>query len=354
MYLSFCSWLISGYIIQCSTSSQNPTLHIYLLVVTSGRVMALVISESDQILKKTCIHNVFNIFQKTSVHWFPSEFGIGDGRWQPQPHCKSQTRFSANSPNVTKLRLFRPWHRRLSAFLTFVTFLFSLWFLGRLAQLLHSQCHHALSKRQTKFWIVQLQHLSYKSYSSDFGGFVNSSKHTGISLDRFVHLRSSSFCVWIGPSVKDREDQKQRLPRSPIGHLVHLFLHWIHIWCRLKSGYANYASAYLRNASYPSKLAHIGPYDSNCPPCPPPFSGVHVLPHVSCVMRLPCLSQLGTQRFLDLPKLLALLLGRSHGQNVLRHVVLVFLVARNALLGRSMTCLHVHPYVVMLKVEPQI
>ncbi len=93
-------------------------------------------------IKNICKYNAFIcISQKISLYWLPSEFPR-----HPQPlHCKSPTcfPFSSNSPNVTKLRLFRPWHRRLSAFLTF---LFSLWLLGRLAQLLHSQCHHALSK----------------------------------------------------------------------------------------------------------------------------------------------------------------------------------------------------------------
>ena len=199
-------------------------------------------------IKNICKYNAFNIFQKISLYWLPSEFPR-----HPQPlHCKSPTcfSFSSNSPNVTKLRLLRPWHRRLSAFLTF---LFSLWLLGRVAQLLHSQCHHALSKTRLFQRAKRLYCTVVTFVSSDFGSFINSS-HNGISLDGFVHLCSSSFLCVDWPSVKDREDQKQRLPRSPIGYLFHLFLHWIHIWCRLKSGYANYASAYIIVS------AHTGSY----------------------------------------------------------------------------------------------
>lgn len=134
-------------LIQYSASSQNTTPHNYLLVVTRGRGMALVISESEFKKKHAFImHSTY--FRRFLYAGFLLSLGSGMGARQPQPHCKSQTcfPFSSNSPNVTKLRLFRLWHRRLSAFLTFLTFLFSLWFLGRLAQLLHRKCHHALSK----------------------------------------------------------------------------------------------------------------------------------------------------------------------------------------------------------------
>ena len=83
MYLSFCSWLISGYIIQYSTSSQNPTLHNYLLVVTSGRVMELVISESDQNLKKHAFIMYSTYFKRLLYTGFLLSLGSGMGAGNP-------------------------------------------------------------------------------------------------------------------------------------------------------------------------------------------------------------------------------------------------------------------------------
>ena len=96
---------------------------------------------------------------------------------------------------------------------------------------------------------------------------------------------SSSFifvlCVnWTNVS-KTGEDQKQRLPRSPIGHLVHLFLHWIHIWRRLKSGYANYERRKciisVQTGSYwpiRLQLSSVSSPILVCP-CPPPCLVCH-------------------------------------------------------------------------------
>ena len=176
IYLSV-QWLISGLynsILYFIPESYSCT--IIFLVVTSGRVMALVISESDQ-NKKACIHNAFNIFQKTSVHWFPSEFGIGG--WA------LATPASLQEPDLFQLKLTKCHQapivqamasslKRLSHLCHLSLFALISWAAGSTSA--QPLCHHALSKRQTKFWIVQLQYVSYKSYSSDFGGFINSSK----------------------------------------------------------------------------------------------------------------------------------------------------------------------------------